>query len=638
MHPRLSPLAAALGLLFAAHAGAQSTELDPIKVTATRVAYPEADATYASEVHTRNMIDKSGAQSLFDYLAQHSSINIAPNFGNRFTPSMDMRGYGTEVGYQNIVVTLDGQRLNNIDMTPQLLGAIPLSAVDRIEITKGSGSVIHGDGAMAGTIQIHTRPYSGVSVGAYTGTQGALGLNAAAGVQGENYGVSVSADHAKHGGYSQADASGHRDASEMRNERASLKFRPVRDLWLNLDASSTRIDTRYANSLSQAQYNADPSLPGFGNYTHQLFATDQWRLGAEWSLSDATKLTVSHNREDKRSDYVGMFKADYDNEINDVALVHNGQSFDLTAGYQSQDGARIGAWDQTRKNSRAYYAQGAYRLGNTTLSAGLRRENVRYEYVPNGGSQLSRERDLDAWDLGINQRLNGLYSVFANLNQSFQAPDIDRFFVGGAFNAFIEPAKARTLTAGLNRMAPGNRFKLAVFRANLDNEIYYYNTGNWLTSFNTNIDKSHKYGVEVQQFWQATRQLSLNANYAYTRAFIDNENQGGGAFNGRELPGVPHHNLILSGSYALTERSELSLSQNWRSSSYAIGDFANNRSQRQSAYSLTNLAYRYRLNGWEMFATVQNLFDRKNGIWTANDSIYPMNFSRSALVGFKAKF
>jgi len=39
-----------------------------------------------------------------------------------------------------------------------------------------------------------------------------------------------------------------------------------------------------------------------------------------------------------------------------------------------------------------------------------------------------------------------------------------------------------------------------------------------------------------------------------------------------------------------------------------------------------------------VFATVQNLFDRKNGIWTANDSIYPMNFSRSALVGFKAKF
>ena len=37
----------------------------------------------------------------------------------------------------------------------------------------------------------------------------------------------------------------------------------------------------------------------------------------------------------------------------------------------------------------------------------------------------------------------------------------------------------------------------SLFRANLKNEIYYYDTGNFLTSFNTNIDKSHKYGLEV---------------------------------------------------------------------------------------------------------------------------------------------
>ncbi len=638
MKPCISLSAASLGLLFTAHTHAQSTELETIKVTATRVAYAEADAAYAAEIHTRPMIDRSGAQTLFDYLAQHSSVNVAPSFGNRFTPMLDMRGYGSENGYQNIAVSLDGQRLNNIDMVPQLLGAIPLSAIDRIEITKGSGSVLNGDGAMAGTIQIHTRPYSGISVGAYTGTDGALGLNTAAGTQGENYSISASADHSKHGGYSQADISGHKDSSEMRNERAALKVRPLRDLWLNVDVSSTYIDTRYPNALSQAQFDADPSQAGATRYTHQQFTTDQWRLGGEWSLNDSTKLTYAHRREDKHSEFVGTFKADYDIEGNDLAVVHTGDTFDLTAGFQSTDGNRIQAFDQTKKNSRAYYVQGVYRLGDTTLSAGTRRESVRYEHLPAGGTQLSRERDLDAWDLGINQRLDSRYSVFANLNQAFQAPDVDRFFVGGTFNAFINPAKAKTLTLGLNRMAPGNRFKLAVFRSNLDNEIYYYNTGNWLTSFNTNIDKSHKYGLEVQQFWQATPQLSLNANYAYTRSIIDRENQGNGAFDGKELPGVPHHNLALSGTYAFTQRSELTLSQNWRSSSYAIGDFANKRSQRQAAYKLTNLTYRYLLQGWEVFATVQNLFDHKNGIWTKDDSIYPINFSRSALVGFKATF
>jgi len=641
MKPCFSLSTASLGLLVTAYTHAQSTELETIKVTATRVAYAEADATYASEVHTRTMIDRSGAQTLFDYLAQHSSVNVAPNFGNRFTPMLDMRGYGSENGYQNIAISLDGQRLNNIDMVPQLLGAIPLSAIDRIEITKGSGSVLNGDGAMAGAIQIHTRPYSGVSVGAYTGTDGALGMNAAAGTQGENYSISASTDHSKHGGYSQADISSHKDSSEIRNERVALKVRPLRDLWLNVDVSSTYIDTRYPNALSQSQFDTDPSQAGPAKYTHQQFTTDQWRLGGEWSLNESTKLTYAHRREDKHSEFVGTFKANYDIEGNDLALVHTGDAFDLTAGFQNTNGTRNNGTDQTKKNNRAYFVQGTYRLDSTTLSAGFRNETVRYEnaHFADGG-QLAKDVDLKAWDLGINQRLDSRYSVFANLNSAFQAPDVDRFFTstfwGGPaiFNGFVEPAKVRTLTAGLHRAAPGNRFKLALFRSNLKNEIYY----DPFNFINTNIDKSHKYGLEVQQFWQATPQLSLNANYAYTRSIIDSENQGNGAFDGKELPGVPHHSVALSGTYAFTERSELTISQNWRSSSYAIGDFANNRSQRQAAYNLTNLTYRYRLQGWELFATVQNLFDHKNGIWTRDNNIYPINFSRSVLVGFKASF
>jgi iron complex outermembrane receptor protein len=51
---------------------------------------------------------------------------------------------------------VDGRRINNIDMAPQLLSSISLDNVERIEITKGSGSVEFGDGATAGTINIIT--------------------------------------------------------------------------------------------------------------------------------------------------------------------------------------------------------------------------------------------------------------------------------------------------------------------------------------------------------------------------------------------------------------------------------------------------------------------------------------------------
>lgn len=641
MHRPFLRTALAVALANCFNANAAGTAVDDeaaVVVTATRVPYRDANAPYASEIHTRAMIESSGAQTLYDYLAQRSSVNIAPSFGDRFAPLIDMRGYGLETGYQNIVVSIDGQRLNNIDMSPQLIGAIPLNAIDHIEITKGSGSVVQGDGAMAGSIQIYTRPTTGVSVGSYVGSQGSLGANVAAGTQGDNYALSLSADHSRFGGYSESDVTGSKDASEMRNERAKLGFRPLQSLWLNLDASDTYIDTRYPNPLTLAQFNADPAQSGGPDpYTRQLFRTGQWRLGGELEIDERSKATLSYNQEDKRSDFFWhggpSSTMNYRYNTTDLAFVRAGEALDVTTGLQVFDGTRFDATDQTKKNNRALYAQLAYRLGETTLSAGARRETVEYEYVPSAGASLSQSNSLHAWDLGLNQRLNPNYSLFANLNKSFQAPDIDRFFLfGGAFNAFIQPATAKTLTVGLNRTAPGNRFKIDVFRANLNDEIYY----NPLTWANTNIDKSHKYGLEVQEFWKATQALSFNANYAYVRAIIDSTAQGGGAFDGRELPGVPHHSLGLSGTYRFSGNSDVTLSQNWKSSSYAIGDFANNGSQRQAAYNVTNLAYRYRTSHVEYFATVQNLLNHHNGIWVGDDNIYPVDFARTILVGIKA--
>ena len=64
--------------------------LDAIIVTATRIPTADVLAPYASEVHTRSAIEASGATTLYEYLAQHSSVNVMPSSGNRFTPKLDI--------------------------------------------------------------------------------------------------------------------------------------------------------------------------------------------------------------------------------------------------------------------------------------------------------------------------------------------------------------------------------------------------------------------------------------------------------------------------------------------------------------------------------------------------------------------
>ena len=80
--------------------------MDPVIVTATKIKTKDVKATYASEVFYREEIVQSGARSIVDFLNQNTSVVIMSNSGNRLTPKVDMRGFGTVDGYKNLVITV----------------------------------------------------------------------------------------------------------------------------------------------------------------------------------------------------------------------------------------------------------------------------------------------------------------------------------------------------------------------------------------------------------------------------------------------------------------------------------------------------------------------------------------------------
>jgi iron complex outermembrane receptor protein len=633
---RQTSLAFAIGVVFASSATAEILPEfvgETIVVTPTRVRLADVEAPFASEVHTRSMIAQSGATSLYDYFAQHTSVQVLPSYGNKFTPRIDMRGYGIGDGYQNIVVSLDGRRLNNIDGVPQIIGAIPLADIERIEITKGSGSVLFGDGATAGTIQIVTRDHEGVSAQVSAGNHGARNGGFAAGLKREAFSLSASADYGRLAGTSDPDINGNRDASLNRTLQGKLEVRPLEGLTLSLDGGRSRIDTRYVGPLTLAEYNVDPAQNGGNAYTHQMFETDVWGAGIAYLFNPQWKLTARYHSEDKLSDFISFaFKANYDHRSGDLALEYRGAALNLTAGMQAFEGVRIGSLDRTSKNNRGTFVHSQYRLGATILSAGARAENVSYRYAPTGGAPLDSDDTLFAWDVGLNHSVSRDLSLFANYDRAFQAPDIDRFFdFGGTFNAFIRPAKSRTLTTGLNHVTAANRMKLAAFYARVKDEIYLQP----FTFTNTNLDKTHKYGLELQDTWQIASTLSASVNYVYTRALIDREDSGGGAFDGKELPGVPRHGVNLGLNWRITPTSSLNLTHVWRASTWAAEDFDNNNLQKQQAYQSTGIAYQYRHKNLEWFAAVDNVFEQSNGIWLRDDVIYPVDFTRNWRLGMK---
>ncbi|MDX4058318.1 TonB-dependent receptor [Aliarcobacter skirrowii] len=622
--------------LLATNLYSQTTTLQSVKISANTIETEEKKATFATEVYTKKDIEQSNSKDIYDFLSSQTSVNVMPNIGNTFTQSLDMRGYGLENGNQNLVVVVNGRRLNNIDNTPQLLSSIPLESIERIEILKGSGSVKYGDGANAGVISITTDKknsnYIKTSFGDNFTKNGVVSL----GYGNEYIIANAYIDYSSTNG-SIEDLNEKTNENYIKNKNFSIIFTPIENLELSLARTYSNMNINYAKPITLDQFKNNPNLSPNG-FNEQYFSSYVTSAGIRYDFNSDFYIDANFSDEDKKS-YFPSWKQDYESKSFNSSLNYKNDIFKTSLGVDGFKGKRIGSSDNTSKNNIAGFA--SFELNSTDdliFSAGFRRENVKYEYNPQSGTNLKQDSYLNAYDFGVNYTLDENQSVFANYNRSFQAPDIDRFFNYGSFNGFIEPAKVDNYNIGYNNIQNNNKLKVSLFRANLKNEIYYYNTGSFSTSFNTNIDKSHKYGLEIYDKYLINDKLFTSLNYSYIIAKIDEENNNNGAYNGKKLPGVSKHNLSLALGYSPIKNFETILSHSYRSSAYAYDDFENNFNQRQKNYNSTDLSFNFKKKNVELFAKIQNLFDQKNGLWVKDDAIYPVNFERTFFAGMKVSF
>ena len=635
--------------LIATNLYSNETKLETVTISANPIETDEKKATFATEIYTKKDIEQSKSKDIYDFLASQTSVNVMPNFGNKFSQSLDIRGYGIENGYQNIAVVVNGRRLNNIDMVPQLLSSIPLESIEKIEILKGSGSVKYGDGANAGVISITTDKKNSNYLKAYLGNNTSKDGAASFGYGNEYIIANAYVDYNSTDG-SIKDNRGNSDENNIRNMNFSVVFTPIEELELSLSRTYSNMTTNYARPISLKQYNEDPNRTS--GFNKQYFSSYVTTAGARYDFNQNFFIDATFSDEDKISKFGTSPDTQYDYKSFASTFNYRSDIFKGTAGVDGFKGDRFNfassfgtPENTTSKNNLAMFTSIEINpINDLTFSAGARKEKVEYKYEPQNGVDLKQKDRLNAYDFGVNYSLTQNQSIFANYNRGFQAPDIDRFFstdwttMATTFNGFIEPAKVNTYTLGYNNFQENNKLKIALFRANLKNEIYFYNTGNWMIpSYNTNIDKSHKYGLEVYDKFLINENLYTSLNYSYIKAKIDRENEGNGVYDGKDLPGVSKHNLTLGLGYDFYKFSTF-LSHSYKSSAYAINDFKNDFKQKQEAYHSTDFSVSFKHKELEIFGKIQNLFDQKNGLWVKDDAIYPVNFERTFFAGMKVSF
>lgn len=615
--------------------GANVLQLEPIAVVAGAHENNELNAPYSVEIYTAEDIQKAHAQNIYEFFNQSTSVITTANYGNPFSQKIDMHGYGYENGYENIVILLNGRRLNNVDMMPQLLSSIPLNAIERIEISKGNGIVTAGDGANAGVINIVTSTTGASSLtlsgGTYDTHDGTFNINKNT----DTLRLNVAGEAYSTNGTRHIDTNGNTDEKSLTSGTFSLTYTPSHELEIRLGGDFSNMDTIYGGPLTLTKYNDDPSQNGSYS-THQKLSTRSITTGLSYDLAPSLTINADLNHEKKQSNYITYSSvANYTYDSVKANLDYKSSLFSFRSGIDGFKGERQGKVNLD-KESVAVFGTGSILLGKDTLQAGYRIEKVTYD----NNKDWTKDETLHGVDIGVSHLLTPKQSIFFNYSHSYQSADIDRLFSysTGAFKGYVDPMQAHNFTVGYNYIQPNNKLKASAYYADLKNEIYYYADPTYLNSKNTNIDQSHKYGLDVYDQWIINDQWNALVNYNYVQAIIDQEVQNGENYANKKLPGVSDHNVKIALTYLPNRATALSLTQLYRSEAYAANDFNNNFAQKQEAYTSTNIGVTYTQKDYELFAKINNLFNQSNGIWIKDNAIYPIDFTTTAIAGVKFIF
>ena len=641
--------------IFSFNLFAEDLNTEEVIVYSNKFYTSEKNSTHHVEVYDHAEIINSGASNLFDFLSNNSSLNVSSYSGNKAAPSIDMRGYGLENGYQNIVINVDGYRINNIDMAPSFLGTINTNNIDRIEILKGSGSVVHGDGSNAGSINIYTKNHNKTRISSAYGNFGQKNHSFNTGKIIDNFSISFSNSYESNDGYSQKDSRGNKDKSVSSNQTIKLSYAPDDFSQINFKYSNTESNSLFPAALTRVQFKKNPSRSG-GQYNEFDYNDDIWSLDYITHFSDNFSVKFYHQGQRKKYDARDAYK-DMDLRktsaiVNGLEVDYTGKNFNFTSGISVNDrdlnvfqNASIPI-NQANKQNEAIYVQAKQQLDENnklSITYGARSERVKTKFN-NASINTDQSDRLSMVEAGVNYILSEQVNLFSNFSKSMQSQDIDRMlpynFISeryDTFNPSVKPMQSRTINFGLNYIDAKQKLKLSSFYADLDNEIVY----NPSSYTNENIDRTNKYGYEVFLMRKLNDRFNVKFNYSYTIAKILNDIDKTTFPSDKLLPGVPKNSINLAINYDYEDLSA-SLNHVWRDRSYSFEDFDNN-DYKAPSYESTNIFIRYKLNKYfknnnlNIFGSINNVFKQKNGVQIYDNVIYPFNFTRTWFMGMEVE-
>ena len=438
-------------------------------ITGSRQVEARSDSSSANTVFTRDDIDRLQPTSLTDLLSRVPGIQVASSGGRGSLPGIYIRGTKSA---QSLVL-VDGQRMANATSADSNLQYLNIDQIERVEVLRGSRSVIYGSDAIGGVIQIFTRRGADQppqlrlhsAVGSYGSTENSLGVSG--GDADTRYNLSGSLEDTAGINRTHESFPSDNDHDAYRNRSLSLNLSHSlsEDLEVGLTAIKNTGKTEFDNPFGRwdpatmtvrgQQPYSDFDISSVGSFIDA-------QLSERWS--SRVELGHSENREktrDKLSDDIYSFNT-YRDSVNWQNNLTLDEQNSLILGVDAyQDRVRSSTvFDEDSRWNRAALIQHRFHGDRFSTEIGLRHD------------QNQQFGSHNTWSASLTLPLNMNNDVLLSYSEGFRAPTFNDLYYPNYSNPNLKPESSKTYEVQWrSQLSETSRLETSLYRTDIRDAI-----------------------------------------------------------------------------------------------------------------------------------------------------------------------
>ena len=449
----------------------QALKLSDVIISANRQVQARNDSSAANTVFTRADIDRLQPTSVTDLLSRVPGVQVAPTGGRGSLPGIFIRGTKSA---QSLVL-VDGQRIANTTSGDSGLQYLNVDQIERVEVLRGSRSVIYGSDAIGGVIQVFTRrnaeqglqPRLKLGFGSNQTWERSLGLSGGDEHTRFNLGASLDETAGINASHASFPSDGDHDA--YRNQSISLNLRHSfsDELEVGFNLLDNRGKSEYDNSFGRYDSVTEQSV-GQKPYTDYTVSSASGYIDAKLNETWQSRLELGHseNRDTKRdtlSDDYSAFNTYRDsvNWQNDLTL--NEQNNLIIGGdwYEDRFHGSTTFTENSRWN-RAAFVQHRFHSEWFSTELGLRRD------------QNQQFGGQNSWSGTLTVPVNPDNDLLLSYSEGFRAPTFnDLYYPDTQYsNPNLQPETSKSYELQWrSQLTDSTRLEASLYRTDLSDAI-----------------------------------------------------------------------------------------------------------------------------------------------------------------------